>query len=63
MLGGRNLEDIDSDDARVDIDSERVKEGVTGRGCDVVYIGFKCHIAELAVGEVDWRGSPGADVS
>ena len=64
-FGDRNLENGDYHDVYVEIgievmnDGERVEERVIGRGWDTVYASAKHHVTEV-VGEVDFRGRPGA---
>ena len=59
--GDRNPENRDYDHVWVQIDGERVKEGVSVCGLDVVkFAVVGRHITELVVGEVDTRDNPGA---
>lgn len=58
--GGRNLENRDYGGAPAEINGERVKERVIGRGWDVISVAVKRYITE-PFGEVDSYGSPGVD--
>ena len=60
LWGDRNPENGDDDSVWVQIDCERVKEGVSGRRWDVVFAVVERHITELAVGEVDENSGAGA---
>ena len=51
--------EITSASVKVVIDGERVKEGVIGRGWDVVSVVVNRHVTEL-MGEVDSRDNLGA---
>jgi len=61
LWGGRNLENIDYGgvSVEIEIDGERIKEKVGGRGWDVVFVFVKRHITE-PMDEVNQRKSPSA---
>ena len=61
VFGDRNLENRDCNSVVVEIvvDGKRVKEGVIGRGWDVVFVFVKRHVRYIEIrGEFDLRGGP-----
>jgi len=61
-FGGRNPENRDYNGVSVDIeiDGERVKEGIIGRGWNVEFVVANLHIITEVTSEIDQRNSPGA---